>query len=1039
MGWISAAVAVMRDAFRAPAPLSFTAQPATRFAVGDTAPMPVDRLIARMRAGSGPVTRDDAMTVAAVQRGRNELCSIATFPLQLYSGGNVIASALLRQFDPDVPNVVHMAATIEDLALSKIAWWEVTAQDYDRFPVCVRRLDPACVTVNDPGTGKPDPLGRQVWIDRGDGRSFQPYPSALMIRFDSPNPGILAANARAVRIAMRLDALVEMYAENPALREYFTDSDSPEIPSMQDDEIDSFLAEFGAMRQLYPYGWIPGSVKRADVSTPSPRDLTLVDLRREVGIALANGLGVDPEDIGISTTSRTYQNEDARRRDKLQRMYGPYMRAITDRLTMGDVTRYGHTVNFDLTEYLRADPLTRIAYYQGIAPLVGGIDPQWIATQEGIPVSVTGTGTAAAGGNVAAAAATAAATRSALRFADRPAHVFAASDFGGSPPAPTVDTQSRTITGLAVPYGVVGNKYGLKYQFAPGSLEYGDPARLPHLKDHYTPVGFHRSITDSDAGPVVELAVLDGPDGSPAKADRDQLLYDAEHGLYTGLSIGVDFSPDPADGDVEYDQDTDVYRIVRATWRETSTTYMPVFDDARVTGVASSHAAGGRPMHCQHCGQPHGPGIACATYAAQLAGQQATPAGNNLPVRVGDGFAAGGLLDQMFTAYTAQLAEQQATAEPAPGPILVNPAAAGMSMSVSEPAPYRFDRHGNLRAGSHDFSSDLLQGWRPGGGGDLAARDRAETFVRAAFEGGDPGRHEPLTAAERFAVTPGNVTGLNPPRNRPDLYVDQLDYQYPMYTEFLKGTLDDITPFVVPKFASAAGLVADHVTGVEPTPGTFTATAQTITPSPLSGKVEITREAFDQGGNPQMSGLIWRQMTRAWYEGLEAYVQAQLVAVSASIPDITIAVASVDAALDTALANAIVPLQYIRGGDRFRKVFTQIDLYKAMVNAHDTTGRRLYPSVGAVNAGGTADPRYGWLDAHGKLWVPAWATAASGIAPASSWMLDSDVACLWASAPQRLDLEWRVAWVDLGIWGYKAWAVTDYTRTRELIYDPAAP
>jgi hypothetical protein len=39
----------------------------------------------------------------------------------------------------------------------------------------------------------------------------------------------------------------------------------------------------------------------------------------------------------------------------------------------------------------------------------------------------------------------------------------------------------------------------------------------------------------------------------------------------------------------------------------------------------------------------------------------------------------------------------------------------------------------------------------------------------------------------------------------------------------------------------------------------------------VSGKVEITREAFDQGGNPQMSGLIWRQMTRGYYEALEAY------------------------------------------------------------------------------------------------------------------------------------------------------------------------
>jgi hypothetical protein len=35
------------------------------------------------------------------------------------------------------------------------------------------------------------------------------------------------------------------------------------------------------------------------------------------------------------------------------------MRAIEDRLSMGDVTRRGQVVEFDLTDYLKADDLTR--------------------------------------------------------------------------------------------------------------------------------------------------------------------------------------------------------------------------------------------------------------------------------------------------------------------------------------------------------------------------------------------------------------------------------------------------------------------------------------------------------------------------------------------------------------------------------------------------------------------------------------------------------------------------------------------------------
>jgi hypothetical protein len=821
--------------------------------------------------------------------------------------------------------------------------------------------------------------------------------------------------------------LIGLYADNPALREYFTDADGDE-DGMKDEEIDKFLGQYRAMRQGSPVGWVPSTVKRVEGGGgPSPKDLTLADLWQQVMISIANGLGIDPEDIGVSTTSRTYQNADDRRRDKINRVYGPYMSAITDRLSMGDVTKRGYTVAFDLTDYLKADPAARTAYYASMQTLIG-LSPAWIAQQEGIPMS-------AIGKTPAAAAAPEAPVQNALPAGRRfdgagPAYVFNAVDFGdATPAAPAVDTAGRTITGLAVPYNAVANKYGLKYSFMPGSLEYGDPARMAHLMDHTTPVGFHRSVTDSAAGPVVSLAVLDGPDGSPAKLQRDQLLYDAANGLYTGLSVGVDFSIDPEDGDVEYDAETGVYNVLRADWRETSTTYMPAFDDARVTTVNASRT-GGNMDPCPHCGQRHAPGIACATFAAQLRTQ---PAPAPAPVPAPVPAAPGAVTPDQWAAFTAFMQQQPA---PAPEvPAVVNPHHG--TTQVVEPLPYRYDRKGNLKPGTHDFSSDLLLASSPDRTSDPAASNRVAAWLEYAL--GDephPGRLEAPGTANQFAITPANVVNLNYPQNKPDLYVDQLDYLYPMYDAMNKGTLDVVTPFVVPKFNSSSGLVADHVTGTEPTPGAFTATAQTITPSALSGKVEITREAFDQGGNPQMSGLIWKQMVRAWYEGLEAAAQAFLVANAASITDIALGVAVTDAAMDQALAAAISALQYVRGGDRYGKVFTQIDLYQKLIKAVDTTGRPMYPTFGAMNSSGTVDPSQNYINVRGKTFVPAWATAATGSVAASSWMFDPEVVCLWASTPQRIDLQWRVAWVDMGIWGYKALAVTDFTRTRELVYDP---
>jgi hypothetical protein len=1011
----------------------------------DTSPRPVDQVIASMQSATR-VSRDMALQVAAVQRGRNEICAVAGLPLRLYQGLTAVDNPLFRQFDVDVPNVVHMAATLEDLSFEAIAWWRVLGRDFDGYPSVVRRIDPGLVQPKDP-SGKPaDPNSpyRYVWIQREDGKGHERVPAADMIRFDSPNPGILKANARAIRIAWKLDRITEMYADNPALREYFTDSDDPSVDDLSETEVDAFLAEYGAMRQTRPYGWLPSTVKRADVSVPSPRDLTLVELRETVNLAIANGLGVDPEDLGVSTTSRTYFNSVDKKQDKINRVYGMFMAAITDRLKMGDVTRRGYEPRYDLSEYLKSDPVTQASYWSALKGM-NVVDEQWIGEQAGIDPAVTRRASAA---SLPAPVADDGQNR--LRLVqnfdgDGPGFTFHASDFATSPAAPTVDATARTITGMAVPYGAIANKYGMKIRFRPGSLEYSDPSRMAHLMDHQTPVGFHRSVTETAAGPMVELAVLDGPPGSPAKVQRDQLLYDAEHGLYSGLSIGVDYSFDPESGDVEYMPDEDVYDVVRATWRETSSTYMPAFDDARVTQVAASLTGGN--MRCQFCQQQHSPGIACATFAAQMRTNppqpqpQPDPAPTPAPTPAPDPTP-----DQLSAAFGAWLRGQPGQQPQLPaGPTAVNPNPGGVAR-VSDPLPYRYDRKGNLRAGSNDFSTDIAIAHNPKYDGPedrTAAAQRIEHWLEHAFGGGDNGElhlgkmDRPGDATQQqFAITPANVANLNYPQNHPEMYVDQLDYMYPMYNEFNKGTLDTVTPFVLPKFSSSSGLVTDHVSGTEPTPGAFAATAQTITPSTLSGKVEMLREVFDQGGNPQASGLIWRQMVRGWYEGIEAAIQAFFVANAASIPDITLGVAVTDAAMDQALATAISALKFIRGGDRFRKVFAQIDLFQKLEKAVDTTNRPLYPTLGAMNASGSVSEDSGTINVRGKLFVPEWATAATGSVLASSWMMDPDVVGVWVSTPKRIDLEWRVAWVDIGIWGYKALAITDFTRTRELTYDP---
>jgi hypothetical protein len=554
---------------------------------------------------------------------------------------------------------------------------------------------------------------------------------------------------------------------------------------------------------------------------------------------------------------------------------------------------------------------------------------------------------------------------------------------------------------------------------------------------------------------MVKLKVLSGPEGSPARLERDQLLYDAEHGLYDGLSVGVDFSMDPAAGDVEWNERDQVYDVLRASWRETSSTPMPAFDDARVTKVAASRNDGrkpGMPENEPEAAEPQStpapagltlnadqlttllsqPGAIQALVGAQQAAATPaapTPAGGLTlsKEQVQSLIKSGGLgtligVPQLTPAPTQAQAEKPATVDPTRRRVTA-------STSVREELPYRFDRKGNLTRGtSYDFSTDLISGAQ----GDGEAMGRAQKFLLA-----QAGVFESLTApSAEFDTDTTDVAALNPNRNRPDLWVDQKDFSYPIWDSISKGTLTDKTPFVLPKFATATGLVAAHTEGVEPTAGTYTATSQTITPTANSGKAEITREAWDAGGNPQLSGIIWRQMMKAWFEGLEAASVTMLDALTPT--GITLTTGAVDDALVGEFKRAIAGLQFVRGGMTMRDLFLQVDLYQALVDAKDGDGRSLLSLIGSVNADGSVSDLFADLNLAGLRGRPAWALAATGSVAASSYLFDRANVHGWASPPQRLQFEYQVKSVEIGIWGYKALACTDLTGVREVIYDPAA-
>jgi hypothetical protein len=990
----------------------------------DSPPRPIDLMFAEMLGLGGmasPVARATALQVPAVLRGRNFVCSPAALPLREYDPENaVVDSPLLRQIDPDVPNLVTIAQTLEDLLFDSISWWLITAVDFTDYPVAARHLDVNMVALQPPlkpplqnpaplPSGR-DPRGATVWVDG------HPVAASRVIRFDSANPPLRIAGARAINRALALDRAANMYADDPRPLDYFTPAEGAD--PIDDDESKRILNEWKAARKARTTAYVPAALDYHAVDTPSPADLQLVELQRQSALEISNALGLDAEEFGVSTTSRTYRNDVDRRRTILNETLEPYLTAITARLSMGDVTRRGHTVRFDTSTYLQPNPTERWANYatakglgamtveeireaEGMAPLPPGeSEPQpavdsVVVAGEQAPVAGAGDD----GDRIAAAS-----SSPALTF-DGPATFSLAVPVAEF----SVDVENRIIEGLAVPWNQMGHKDGLTFTFSPGSLQWApdDPGRVKlYFPRHGEAVGRAIALENRDGGLFSRFKVGRGPDG-------DRALMAAEDRVFDGLSVGVDFD---TGRDATRDRSDQFHlHVHRADLRHVALTDEPVFDNARVTRVAASRTEGGHVPATEPTG--NGP------TEPEPAPTEPTPA----PADPGAPEPPGEPASGTFTADQVQAMFSAAGLTPNGHRQLVDPTR-GPRITVQEPGAYRFDRRRNFIPGQEFvFSADLH-----------AMVEARDMFGEATPEG----RRVMDLIRREFTILPADIDELTPAIQRPDMYVDQEDFRFPIWSAIDKGAPPNgIQPFVFPKFATATGLVQDHVTGTEPASGDFTTTGQTVTPTPVSGKASITREVWDMGGNPAVSTLIFNQMVKGYREGLESAAATFLNTLTAAT-DINLGVAATDAAFTLAWEQAVAGLNFVRSYDYSVMVVDQTTYLKA-VGARDTSGRPYWPQIGPMNANGTVQNRFTSLNAAGVQWFPSWALPSTPGSPNNSWLFDPSHVHGWATVPQRLQFEGTgaagvhapVAFVDLAIWGYKALANDDIGGVRQVIYD----
>ena len=326
----------------------------------------------------------------------------------------------------------------------------------------------------------------------------------------------------------------------------------------------------------------------------------------------------------------------------------------------------------------------------------------------------------------------------------------------------------------------------------------------------------------------------------------------------------------------------------------------------------------------------------------------------------------------------------------------------------------------------------------------LVTRQDDEPAPYPHLLGARPGKHSlfrdlrnmatDADAAERvqrqltLAVTTDSLPVTDPP-NRDALRVMPRDPENPLTGIVSTGSITDDSPFWIPRYDATdeTDLSNPHVQGVEPVLGDVGAWSRSlVTPTAVSGKVALTREAVLSDSSPKMEALVWARMNVARQRAIEVALAAMLDGLTlpgGQVFEISrngsgaASGASVDDVIDV-----LSGLTYTTDASRFSRTLLAQGTYGDLINARDSTGRRLLPVLGPTNADGTVNPAgtgFGSVNIGGVTGRPV-----AGLTN-SSYLIDPSVVWQWLGPVLRLEMDYEVAWVRLGHFQFQASAVTD--------------
>jgi HK97 family phage portal protein len=301
------------------------------------------------------ISRRDAMSVPALKRCRDLLCTVGTIPLEYKkksTGEEIAAPRWVHQLSKSQPQFVTISWLVDSLLMYGQAFLEIVeVYQEDNRGASFEWVSNTRVTFD---LDVHNVYVTQYYVD-GSPRPMSGLGS--LVTFQAFNEGILNAGSRTIQSAIDINKAAAIASATPMSSGIIRNTGADLPPA----EVSGLLAAWKRSRQNNSTAYLTSSLEFQSTQF-SPKDMMYNEAIQNLATEIARLCGIPAYYVSADqNTSMTYANILDERKQLVALAFQPYISAIESRLSMDDISTAGHYVKFALDDsFLRTEPMERL-------------------------------------------------------------------------------------------------------------------------------------------------------------------------------------------------------------------------------------------------------------------------------------------------------------------------------------------------------------------------------------------------------------------------------------------------------------------------------------------------------------------------------------------------------------------------------------------------------------------------------------------------------------------------------------------------------